>query len=373
MKVFIDTSARWNSGFFTHIRQLIKNIDHTIQSDDLVFLHGCSKLIDALRPFSEKIIFEVNNTIPSNSWAAKNWRRQNIPILLNRYRPDVHLNLMGWIQHDRKNIAKITMNRNLQPFLPKTVNINPVFSKERLRLHLSRKAMIKSYNRSDGLIFNSEYARDVISPLLKNDLNCAVIPHGVNEAFYAEPRKVTESKSVKLLYVSDFYLYKNHEKVIAAIFQLRKELGHNLELNLIGEMNNDAKKRIASILAKIPDASWIHFVGTVQNDSLPKYMLANDIYVYASSVESFGHSLIEAMAAGMPIACSNKRPMSDFIGDGALTFDEKNIESIKESLKKLILDKQLRARISYTAYNRSLDFSYRKMTEATFRYIRSFV
>jgi len=67
-------------------------------------------------------------------------------------------------------------------------------------------------------------------------------------------------------------------------------------------------------------------------------MMQADLFVFASSCETFGISLLEAMAVGLPIACSNKSSLPETLQDGGEYFDPEDDQSIASAVKRLILD-----------------------------------
>lgn len=371
MKIFIDTPSIWNSGYETHLTQFVKNIDNVIGDDELL-IYGHSNLLRLISPYSQKVNFIEDNSIPCLSYEALIWRKRELPKIINYYSPDIHLNLMGWIHHQMPHIRRVSMNRNLQPFINFGLSRTPVFSKDFFRLKLYKSLIIKCYNNSDGLICNSDFASDLIKPYINNDVKVAVIPHGVNEKFFITPREQTIKELYNILYISDFYPYKNHDNVIRAIDLVRKKTRLKIKLNLIGNFNQTSRTKIERIIKVYDqDRQWINIKSKIPNDELYTHLLSNDIYIYASSVESFGHSLIEAMAAGLPIVCSNKRPMIDFLGLDRIDFNELDYEDIAEKVTKVILSPDLRDLLAKNAFKRAQSFSYYKMTLETLSFIRS--
>ncbi len=99
--------------------------------------------------------------------------------------------------------------------------------------------MVKSYNRANGLIFLSDYTREIISPYIQSKVTSTVIPHGVNEYFRRKEHEIKDSdhssnETIHLLYVSKVFTYKNHDKVILAVDLLRKKLKLDIHLTLVG-------------------------------------------------------------------------------------------------------------------------------------------
>ncbi len=68
----------------------------------------------------------------------------------------------------------------------------------------------------------------------------------------------------------------------------------------------------------------------------------DDHFVFASSCENMPNTLVEAIAAGLPLACSRRGPMHEILGDTGLYFDPESHLSIAEAIRRLIDDPLLR-------------------------------
>lgn len=72
------------------------------------------------------------------------------------------------------------------------------------------------------------------------------------------------------------------------------------------------------------------------------------------------------MSFGLPIACSNLGPMPEVLGEAGVFFDPLDPDSIAEALKKLILDTNLRERLSTAAQERAKLYSWQASAWNTF-------
>ena len=75
------------------------------------------------------------------------------------------------------------------------------------------------------------------------------------------------------------------------------------------------------------------------------------------------------MAAGMPIACSDRGPMPEILRDGGLYFDPENVDSIYKAISTLVKDKNLRVSLSTKSKGYSEEYSWRKCSKKTFNYL----
>ena len=173
-----------------------------------------------------------------------------------------------------------------------------------------------------------------------------------------------------MTYVSNVELYKHQWHVVRACAILKNE-GVDLELNLIGHLDGHGKKRLLNEVEGVdPCGDFINLCDFVEPDALPKILQNTDIFIFASSCENMPNTLIEGMAAGTPIACSNRGPMPEVLQDAGVYFDPEDSVSIAQALRMLITDSNLRQTMAKKAYERSQNFSWQKCTSQTLQYIR---
>ena len=72
---------------------------------------------------------------------------------------------------------------------------------------------------------------------------------------------------------------------------------------------------------------------------MPLQFSKHDAVIYASSCENMPNILIESMASGLPIACSDKQPMPEFLKNGGYYFNANSVDSIQKAIINLIEDK----------------------------------
>ena len=92
------------------------------------------------------------------------------------------------------------------------------------------------------------------------------------------------------------------------------------------------------------------FAGAVRDADVPHYLACMDALALPSRTtpswaEQFGHVLIEAMAAGVPVVGSSSGAIPEVIGDAGLMFTEGDVESLRRRLDEVLRDQALRARL----------------------------
>ena len=215
----------------------------------------------------------------------------------------------------------VAMSRNLLPFSPQELK-SYGGSWRMAKYWLLAKTQVRTFQRASGIIFLSKYPRQVVlgraGPVLGSIRN---IPHGVAERFRKHPRSqkcldsCTPERPFVLLYVSSLQRYKHHARVIEAVHYLRQEHGWPLKLLVVGHMTDERSRRDFEVaIARFdPRHEFVDYLGKVPFGELHEVYHQADAFVFASTCENLSNALIEAMAAGLPIACSSSQPMPEIL------------------------------------------------------------
>ena len=145
-----------------------------------------------------------------------------------------------------------------------------------------------------------------------------------------------KSEVRSLLYISRIeHPGKNHVRLIEAYGRLPHALAEAHPLVIAGADWKDAE--IVHEAAKnSPHADFIHFTGFVPAADMEALWGDAGFYVFPSLFEGFGLSLVEAMARGVPCACSNNGSLGEIAGDVAITFDPESVDGIAVALERLL-------------------------------------
>jgi glycosyltransferase involved in cell wall biosynthesis len=185
----------------------------------------------------------------------------------------------------------------------------------------------------------------------------AVIPHGVNAEFFKLPRQELEPL---LLCVSTLHPHKNIERLIRAYaHRPRKQ-----RLVLAG-MRGFHARAIERLIAKLGLEDRIEITGWIPRDKLMALYDRAWAFVYPSTFEGFGMPVLEAMAAGIPTACSDIAPLRELAGDAALLFDPSDEHAMAEALDRIVEDENLRRRLTESGPDRARGFTWRRAASAT--------
>ena len=112
-------------------------------------------------------------------------------------------------------------------------------------------------------------------------------------------------------------------------------------------------------------AGDVRFLGWIDPDELEGFYRAAACFVFPSLHEGFGLPVLEAMARGVPVACSNRSSLPEIAGDAAVTFDPERVEEIARALETLIVDPALAQRLREAGRQRAAQFSWARTARLT--------
>jgi glycosyltransferase involved in cell wall biosynthesis len=157
--------------------------------------------------------------------------------------------------------------------------------------------------------------------------------------------------------------------VAEAIAQVRRA-GFPVTLDFVGPAYGPALKRLQEVIRHVDSKQeFIHYVGPVDYRQLPAWYHGADAFVYASSCENLPIILLEAMAAGLPIACSHHGPMPEVLGQAGVYFDPENASDIATTILSLLTDDEFRQQCAQQAFEQSQSYTWEECAKKTFEFI----
>ena len=112
------------------------------------------------------------------------------------------------------------------------------------------------------------------------------------------------------------------------------------------------------------DTRFVGWVSTADLEGL--YRLAV-CFVYPSLYEGFGLPVLEAMARGVPVACSDRASLSEVAGNAARIFDPEDPRAITDAVEELLVDPQARERLRDAGREQARRFTWRQTALGTLR------
>lgn len=176
------------------------------------------------------------------------------------------------------------------------------------------------------------------------------LPHG-----NAEP-----PEGPYLLAAGDLRPRKNLVRLVEAFRRLHAE-GIPHRLLLAGE---DILRRGAQLVEAAGGAP-VELTGRVSDEELDALMRGADALVFPSLYEGFGLVVLEAMARGCPVVCSNATALPETGGDAVRYFDPLDTDSMADAIHTVVRDRTLRENLSRTGRARAATFTWEAVADQT--------
>ncbi len=110
---------------------------------------------------------------------------------------------------------------------------------------------------------------------------------------------------------------------------------------------------------------WVHFTGYVPQKDLPALLSGARLFVLPSLYEGFGLPVLEAMACGTPVICSNVSSLPEVAGDAAILVNPHDTAELIQALQRLLFDDALRRDLVQKGLNQVRRFSWDKCAQET--------
>jgi glycosyltransferase involved in cell wall biosynthesis len=211
--------------------------------------------------------------------------------------------------------------------------------------------------KSRDIIVVSDYTKELLIQKLRlkkeiNVLNLCSRLNGKNLAtIETRTQNLTRFKEFRILYVAADRPYKNI-KLFVQVASLLQEThnGFRFKFILISKLRHSTKRLISkSNIKNIEIIEEIDDIAHIYSDT--------HLLLFPSLIEGFGLPIVEAMNFGIPIICSNLRPMSDIVGNSGIMLDPIRPLEWKESIIKLT-EIEFYNKLSLASLERSKLFSY---------------
>ncbi len=164
-----------------------------------------------------------------------------------------------------------------------------------------------------------------------------------------------------LIYPANFWKHKNHEMLFTAFgIACHQGLAKDIKLVCTGAPG-ERQGWLMSVVKTMNLGDRIIFPGYLPNAELSIVMSNSIGMLFPSLYEGFGLPVIEAMAAGIPVACSNLRSLPEIAADAALLFDPGVPTQIAEAIFSLVDNEPLRTRLIQSGKQRAAYFSDSKL------------
>jgi glycosyltransferase involved in cell wall biosynthesis len=226
----------------------------------------------------------------------------------------------------------------------------------------------RSVRRADHILADSAATRDDLVALYGvPESKITVLLSGVDARF----RPVTDDDALDrvrqrytlpytpfILSVGTVQPRKNYARLIEALARLKV---HQPELQLVIVGGRGwLEDPIYAVIDRLDLRGSVTFTGFAEDDDLPSLYSLAQVVALPSLYEGFGLPVLEAMACGTPVVTSDVSSLPEVAGDAALLVDPLDVDSLTDSLRRLLEDDALRAGLRARGLARAASFTWER-------------
>ncbi len=252
-----------------------------------------------------------------------------------------------------------------------------------LRQRYRRMVAARGFEKADAIITNSEFAR---AQILAAHPACAsrvtISYEGLQHDQFFPGALPEEAAGILkefglapgfLLWVSNFYAYKQAELLLEGYALLAPEIRQRMPLVMVGggwEGGGESAEGRARALGIIDN---VRFLGWIDDRWVPPLFRQARIFTLPSREETFGRCVLEAMACGIPCVVNDIPIMHEVTAEHAAIVDFRQADTVAAALRRLVEDEPERERLRVNGLRRAADFSWDKLVRERIAVVRAVV
>lgn len=220
-----------------------------------------------------------------------------------------------------------------------------LFIKKRVTNFLEKRLILKSLKQHQVTFIGiSEHTIGYMEKVLPKNAQIVKLLNAIDpQRFYVPPES---PRANELTMIGSLVPKKNQQLAIHVVADLIKR-GIDVQLNLLGE--GSEREQLEEVAQQLNLAEYIFFQGNVDD---PERFLKNSVlYIHTARYEPFGLVILEAMAAGLPVICTDGGGNRDLIrnGENGFILDTENPEEFADKIEHLLKNTEQRIRMGSNA------------------------
>lgn len=375
MRIAINALSAVAGGGVTYLNQLFEHLSEIDKENEYLIIttKNGEKILHANYKNFQVVSFEI----PSLSTILRLfWEQLCLWHILKKYKTVLLYSPanIGLIFH---SFPTVLMIQTVAPFNKDMIKRQNIYYQ--LKFNLLRILTNLSVRKARKIIFITNKAKRELSRYYNlQEEKSTVIYHGRSILFkpdinYERLEKIKQKYNLGkfVLYVSNIYRYKNFFELIQAFSLIKEQINSNLKLVLVGKSFDDQyTESLKTLVLDSGIKDRVIFFGHIPYEELPCFYVLCKLFVYPSTCESFGMTLVEAMACGSPILSSNREPMTEICQDAAVYFNPFNPQDIAEKIQTVLSDNVLLEELKQRSLKRAECFSWEKTAKEMLRVLK---
>lgn len=236
------------------------------------------------------------------------------------------------------------------------------------------RAVRRLLRATDSMIYVSEFMKRQAEALGAGPETGRVIRKGVRlDVFHPRPDRDRIRSELGwglrpvILAVAGLVPIKGLDAVLEALAEVRAS-GHDMSFVVCGD--GPERETLEATSRRLNLDGCVNFQGKISRDEIPRYFAAADVFVHGALIEASGNVLLEAMASGLPVVCTDAGGPAEYVLDGVTGFvvPVGDTRLMAARIVQLLEDTELRNALGRQGRARAeADFGYDRMIRETLK------
>jgi alpha-1,3-rhamnosyl/mannosyltransferase len=192
-----------------------------------------------------------------------------------------------------------------------------------------------------------------------------VVPGAADPGFAPQPAAVVATLRARYQLPERYALYlgsnKPHKNLVHLVESWEQVSGRVPGAKLVIAGHWDSRYEQAKERAKELNLDGqVRFAGPIADTDLPALYSGAEVFVFPSLYEGFGLPVLEAMACGTPVVCSNSSSLPEVAGDAALLAEPSDVGALSAAVTRALADESLRQEMREKGLARAAGFSWER-------------
>ena len=154
--------------------------------------------------------------------------------------------------------------------------------------------------------------------------------------------------------LSVLFPHRRVEDGVLALSHLNS-LGHDVSIEHVGALDRDKRytRKIKRLVKRLGLEDRVRFHGPVSHDRLLQFFQRLDIFLFPNNPQTWGLSVFEAMASGMPVVLTAGCGAAEILTDGenAVIVEPNSPQQIARAIARLISNQKFKDQLARNAYD----------------------
>jgi len=175
--------------------------------------------------------------------------------------------------------------------------------------------------------------------------------------------KITETRQIDgpyMMFVGRLESKKNIARLLEAFVKFKEKNPEDKhKLVLVGKPREAFNAKMTQLALEQKDADIVH-LDYLPSNEVAALLNRADLFVFPSLYEGFGIPVLEAMACGCPVICSNTTSLPEVAGEAAIMFDPENVDLIVKAMETVLFNPDVAEAMKQKGLEQVNNFSWNK-------------